>query len=217
MGLNNQSHFILRIITLFLGMLVAVTLMFNDENVPKYFAIIPSMYSILIFIFPKFTKYIFEYVGLFALNLSMFIRYLLTPFLISFYGFEKSAILIPTETSFNIAINLMLYELIIIFLLFQFTYKKIYKPQNTLKQNVEVSGNFWNCIIIIISIIIVFIYPEILSRYAFIFNANELKSKKLEIEIISFLPLIVQLGFLTLTMTLVNYFYKKYNTNENKI
>src|SRR5699024_3762741 len=149
--------------------------------------------------------------------LSMFIRYLLTPFLISFYGFEKSAILIPTETSFNIAINLMLYELIIIFLLFQFTYKKIYKPQNTLKQNVEVSGNFWNCIIIIISIIIVFIYPEILSRYAFIFNANELKSKKLEIEIISFLPLIVQLGFLTITMTLVNYFYKKYKTNENKI
>src|SRR5690625_2665409 len=157
----------------------------------------------------------FENIGLFALNVSMIIRYLISPLLISLNGIAYTKSMLPSQDSYNLAIFLMLYEVIIVFCVFQLTYRKFYKVDESVKNHIEGKQNIAGWLFVIFCFSLIFIYPDILSRYTFVFTAEELKSKTLEVDIASIIPLLFQLGMLVLTISLFNMFYKKYRANKN--
>src|SRR5699024_12134007 len=69
---------------------------------------------------------------------------------------------------------------------------------------------FTGWLFIALCLLLALIYPEILSRYTFVFTSEQLKSKDLGIDVASIIPLLFQLGILILTISLFNIIYKKY-------
>lgn len=214
-----RIHFnvILRILIFLIGITVTFTVINSSNTLPNSYYLVPLIYSVLIIIFPSITRYMFKNIGLLALNISMIIRYLLSPLLISFNGIEMIRGIYPIESSYNIGVNLILYELILVFIIFQLFYKKFYVTNNVRQANIYWRKNILGWVFILICLGIIMIYPELLGRYSFILTTSELKSKSLEIDIISFLPLLVQLGTLILTLTIINIIYKYYSSSERFI
>lgn len=217
MLLNKYSNVALRFILFFIGLLVSINVYFSSISLPRTLFLIPLVYSVLILSFSGFTKYMLQNIGLLALNVSMFLRYLISPLLISLEGLTYVNAIVPFEENYNLAINLMLYEMLIVFLVFQLFYKNFYSIKQDLKVNIKADRNYFGWVFIFFCLFLVILYPEILSRYTFVLGANELKSKEIDSNIISILPLIVQLGALVLTISLINVFFKKYNNKKSFI
>lgn len=211
---NKYLNLFVRISIFSVGLIVSLITLFSKEQLPNHLFLVPLIYSIFILILPNFTKPMFENIGLFALNISMLIRYLVSPLLISYEGITYSKSMIPSQESFYMATNLMLYEMIIIFIVFQLTHKKFYFVNCDIKGDIKAKINIVGWLFIIFCLSLAFIYPEIISRYTFIFTADELKSKTLETEVISTIPLLFQLAILVLTISLVNIIYKRYKKME---
>src|SRR5699024_4586070 len=93
---------------------------------------------------------------------------------------------------------------------FQFTYKRFYSINLGKEECIEGKKNIIGWLFIVLCFLLAFVYPEILSRYTFVFTAEELKSKALETDILSIIPLLFQLGVLILTISLFNLIYKRY-------
>lgn len=214
MIINKYTNLSIRLIIFFLGLITTVNLIFSSKEFPQSFYLIPLSYSILILIFPSFTKYIFRNIGLFTLNACMFIRYLLSPLLISFEGVYDPNSIVPFNNNYTIATYLMLYELVVIFFIFQLLYKKFYDNRKILTTNIKAEKNLMGWAFVVFCILIIVLYPEVLSRYSFIWLTDELKSKEIGIEIISSIPLLVQIGTLVLTISIVNQIYKRYSNNN---
>lgn len=210
----NSKYFnlIIRMLIFFSSLVASLSILFSDEKLPGNLFLLPIIYSALILFIPSFTKLMFENIGLFALNISMVIRYLISPFLISFQGVTHIRSIIPTVESYNLATNLMIYEVVIIFFVFQLLYKKFYTIEANSKDfiNEEKSKNITGWLFIALCLLLALVYPEILSRYTFVFTAEQLKSKDLGIDVASIIPLLFQLGILILTISLFNIIYKKY-------
>src|SRR5699024_9908771 len=61
---------------------------------------------------------------------------------------------------------------------------------------------------------LILLFPDLLSRYSFVLTANQLESKDLNIEILSVIPLLLQLGSLVLMISILNMLYKKFKTKK---
>lgn len=212
---KNYINVYLRLLIFFIGLYVTVSIVYSPLNLPNAFFLIPLTYSILILSFSNFTNYIFQNIGLLALNISMFLRYLVSPLLISFEGLSYTGSIVPFNESYNIAVNLMLYELIVIFLAFQLLHKRFYSKKINSNPSLTPETNYVGWIFVLFCLLLILIYPDILSRYSFILFADELKGKDIGIDVISSIPLFVQLGSLILTISLINVFYKK-NLKTNR-
>ncbi|MCJ0929717.1 oligosaccharide repeat unit polymerase [Virgibacillus halodenitrificans] len=214
---KNQLNIILRLFIFLTGIFVTFKVINSLNELPNTYFLIPLIYSILIVLFPSMTKYMFNYIGILALNIGMAIRYLISPLIISYSGIEMSRGIYPFVESYNIAINLMIYEMMAIFLIYQLLYKKFYNINYKRRKDLIGDNNVCGWLFIILCIGVIIIFPEVMSRYSFVLTAEELKSKELQANIISFVPLLIQLGTLVLTMSFINVIYKYYSKNNKFI
>lgn len=215
--MKNHFNIVLRIFIFILGIFISFNLIYSTQQVPRTLFLIPLIYSLLIMVFPSITKYMFSYLGLLALNITMLLRYLISPLLISINGIQVIGAMYPLEISYTTGINLMLYEIIVIFIVFQLLHKRFYNMDSINKIEITRKPNVTGWLFILFCIGIVIIYPEILGRYSFVLTTNELKSKDFGIDIISFLPLLFQLATLVLTISLINIVYIRYKSNPKFI
>ena len=188
----------------------------SKEEIPKNLVFLPMTFLILIILVPSFTKYIDKYIGIAIVNLTMFIRYLISPFLMTFYGTNMYRGQLLSLDTLEKSVYLMIFEMVVIFLCFAIFHKFFYTTveTETLTQKANTS-NFVNLLVLLFIFGIILLYPESLSRYAFVWSFGELKDKTVEgIEYSSILT-IVQLGHLMLLIIVINYLYLLYKKNKN--
>src|SRR5699024_10367632 len=136
---NKELNAFIRMTILFAGIFASIFIVFSYKTELKYLSVVPLLYAILIMVFPEFTRNMFDRIGLMALNICMFIRYIVSPFLISFYGANYAKSMLPSVESYNLGITLMLYEMVIVFIVFQLLHQKFYsenkKHPNDIQEN----------------------------------------------------------------------------------
>lgn len=194
------------------------TLLFTSNTTYNLLWLLPFGYFVSTLVYYRvFTKINYNYGVVFiAANIIIFIRYVLTPFSIVFssaysgLGFGPN----PSQTSMNLAIILMVFELISVYFITIFAilyYKK--KQQSISKMTIKVLNNK--------SIIIIFMaltLPIILAVSPDFLIPNTLSSIGENSENISNLPMsgfflliipVFRLGFLLVTLSFIKKIYDK--------
>ncbi len=209
---------IYRISALFLAIISIILILFSNKTIPSNLFLVPTMFAILIVIFPSFTSYIFKNIGITIINISMLIRYLISPMLMAIYGLDLNRGRPTMEHTQFLAVNLMVYEMIIMFIIFALFHKKFYK-ENLAKRERKITSNsnIFGWVFIALSLIILYLNPTILTRYSFVWLASELKSKDVEGVSVSFFLTIIQLSHLILTVSILNIIYRFYEKKPHFI
>lgn len=147
--------------------------------------ILPLLYGLLFFM-SKMRFAIFEYVGIFVLNIILFCRYVILPFYSSLTNLYFHSHATITDTSLNnSAIFLMAYEIICIFIVFQFfiiklnTRKSITKNALLIKTNKFPKENFhFYYFAVFIGVLSFLLFPGVRERVNF-FIIDEIGSSNL--------------------------------------
>lgn len=203
-----------RIIVLTLSFVSIISIMMSSEKLPQNLVVLPLVFVCLYFLLPMFSRYMFNNIGITIVNLTMLIRYTISPLLMSIYGVNVS---IGSSTSIDSqtkAIYLMLFEMVSIIVFFSLFSKKFYNNENKIEKNIA-KPNPIGWLFIILSILIAVVQPEVINRYTFIWSASELKTSDIEIGSIAFL--VVQLAQIILTISLLNFLYGIYEKKKNVI
>ncbi len=201
-----------RIITIVLSVISIIAVLLTKAYIPSNLVLIPLIFLCLFLIFPSFSRYIFKNIGITVINFTMLIRYAISPLLMSLYG---SNIHLGSSISMSIqskAINLMLYEMIMIFITFAIFYKRFYSNKKNFK-NIKSTSNLFGWIFVIITLLIVILIPNTVSNYSFIWSTKQLNNDVLT-NISGFVTL-VQLGQLVLTISILNVIYKLHSKKNN--
>ncbi|HCZ8192641.1 TPA: hypothetical protein O4F65_001294 [Staphylococcus aureus] len=206
---------IYRIITVFLSIISIIFSLLNHNDIPKNLVFLPLCFVLLFLIIPSFSKNIFKSIGITILNFSMLIRYSISPLLMSIYGVNLNSGLYLSEKVQSRAINLMIYEMILIFITFLIFQKRFYKSSQNQIKLIRPSKSSFSWLFVIVALVVILVFPEILSRYSFVWTATKLKSKEVEGISYSFLLIIVQLGHLVFTANLINLLYKYYTKKKS--
>lgn len=208
-----------RFITILVSIVSLIFILIYDKTnfSTNNLVLLPLCYLILFVLVPSFSKYIYKSIGITIINITMLIRYSIVPFLISIYGVNlNTGIYLSEKLQFK-AINLMLYEMILIFIVFIIFQKKFYGNSTNKMTKIKPSNNLFGWLFIIICVFVIILYPSILNRYSFVWTATLLKSKEVEGVSYSFLLLLVQLGHLVLTISIINTLYKFYLKKKSLI
>ncbi|WP_415363314.1 hypothetical protein L1F34_002338 [Mammaliicoccus lentus] len=205
-----------RVITIFVSIISVVFIIFSEKEIPNNIVFLPLCYLLFFILIPSFSKYILKNIGITVLNFSMLIRYSISPLLMSIYGVNLNTGVFLTESIQSKAINLMIYEMVLMFITFLLFQKKFYKSSTLKKlETIKASNPSFSWIFVVVTSIIILIFPEILNRYSFIWTTSQLKSKEVEGISYSFLLILVQLGHLVFTINIINLLYKYYTKNKS--
>lgn len=198
---------------LIVGLLsVALTIvLLLDPNLPKkleYFPLVTLTFGIAYILSKKINRNIKTNLGLLGLNVMLIIRYLITPSLMWIGGYEVTRGIMPSEGNFNLAVFLMILEIIVIFTVIEIFGNKFYKDDIVKNLKVKINKNFVGFTFLLVCLLIIIVFPSILNNYSFIFSSSIEKNDSSNLPFGSFLPLIVQFGLMFLTITLINLIYK---------
>lgn len=206
---------IYKVSIILIAIISMTVILFSNARIPSNLALLPSIFALLIMIVPSFTNYIFKNIGITIINLSMVIRYVISPVLMAIYGTNLNMGQMTMISTQFTAVNLMVYEMIIMFIVFALFHKKFYK--DTIEQNekkISSSNNIFGWLFIVFCAMILISNPVILSRYSFVWLSTELKSKNVEGVSISFFLTLIQLGHLVLTVNILNLIYRFYEKKQ---
>lgn len=210
-----KIDFLIKIVLFSLGMLTSALLVLSDSYIPYGLFLVPLTYSFLIIFFPSMTKYLFSHLGVTILNITMLLRYVISPLLNSIYGVSVQNGITPSQDSYTLAIYLIIFEMITVFILFSLFHKKFYI--NNVNRDLIKKTNITGWLYVIFCVFLIVIFPGLLDRYTFILTAETLESKELEIDVISMIPLFLQMGSMVIMVSLLNVFFKKYIKNHSGI
>ncbi|MEJ7279173.1 hypothetical protein, partial [Staphylococcus epidermidis] len=85
--------------------------MVTTQHIPNNLVLLPFVFVLLFVVFPSFSRYIFNNLGITIINFTMLLRYVVSPFLMALYG---SDIQMGSTVSIDIqskAVLLMVYEM----------------------------------------------------------------------------------------------------------
>ena len=133
----------------------------------------------------------------------------------SIYGVNVGIGMSTSLGSQTKAINLMLFEMIVIIVTFCLLYKRFYSSKIEFRK-MEAKPNLFGWAYVLLSFVVVLFNPEVLARYTFIWSASQLKSKDV-VDSVSLFFLIVQLGHVVATIGVLNWIYRFYEYNKNII
>lgn len=94
--------------------------MVTTQHIPNNLVLLPFVFVLLFVVFPSFSRYIFNNLGITIINFTMLLRYVVSPFLMALYG---SDIQMGSTVSIDIqskAVLLMVYEMIAMFLILRY-------------------------------------------------------------------------------------------------
>lgn len=204
-----------RITVLILSLISVVFILLSDVQLPNNLIALPLLFMCLYFMLPTFSRYMFNNIGITIVNITMLIRYVISPLLMSVYGVNVDIGIATSLSSQTKAINLMLFEMVLIIATFCILHKRFYSNKTNFRK-IEAKPNLFGWAFVLLGFVIVLFNPEVLARYTFIWSATQLKSKDV-IESVSIFFLIVQLAQIVTTIGLLNWIYKFYEYNKNII
>src|SRR5699024_9959309 len=212
----------LRVIVFIVSVIVTFLLV-GDPILPKgmeYFALVPFVFGVGYVLSKKTSLYMFRNIGLLMLNITLFIRYIITPFYMWLNGYSIGRSVTPSAGNYQVAILLMILEIIVIFITIEVFANRFYKENKKIvpKSKIKVNKNFIGLIFLLITLLVILIYPNLLERYSFILTATEYKGNmELNLPFGSLFPLMVSFSSMLLTITILNKFYKHYELKANSI
>lgn len=207
--------FFYRIIVLILSLISILSILLSDVQLPNNLIALPLLFMCLYFLLPMFSRYMFNNIGITIVNITMLIRYIISPLLMSIYGVNVDIGMSTSLGSQTKAINLMLFEMVVIIVTFCILHKRFYSNKTEFKE-ITAKPNLFGWAFVLFGFVIVLFNPEVLARYTFIWSASQLKSKDV-VESVSLFFLIVQLAQIVVTIGLLNWIYKFYEYNKNII
>lgn len=196
-----------RIIIIVLSIFSIIASLVSSSNIPNNLVLIPLIFLILFVVFPSFSRYMFNNLGITVINFTMLLRYVVSPLLMAIYG---SDIQIGSSVSMVIqgqAVNLMLYEMIVLFVIFAIFHKYFYSNKNEF-QNVKSRPNLFGWIFVLLALVLVALDPSSVGRYSFIWSASQLNNDALAN--VSLAALFVQLAQIVVTIGILNIIYRYY-------
>jgi len=207
---------IYRILVVILSFISIIFILLSDKKIPSNLPFLPIFFTILVLIIPSFTAYVFKNIGITIINLTMIIRYLISPILIATYGTNLNFGHLTMQSTQVIAVNLMIYEMIVMFIVFAIFHKKFYKvgDENDV-MSISSSNNIFGWLFVLLCVLILISNPAILTRYSFVWLSTDLKNKDVEGVSVSLFFLIIQLGHLVLTVNLLNLIYRFYERKKH--
>ena len=143
----------------------------------------------------------FNNLGITIVNLTMLLRYVISPLLISFYGSNIQIGTTVLRSIQNQAINLMLYEMIVLFIVFAVFHKYFYFEKSSFNK-INAKPNLFGWIFVLLAIGLAILQPSSIGRYSFIWSASELNNN--ELADVSLFALLVQLAQVVLTINILN-------------
>lgn len=204
-----------RITVVVLSLISIISILVSKLQLPQNLIALPFLFMCLYLLLPMFSKYMFINVGITIVNITMLIRYVISPLLMAMYGVNVN---LGTSTSIGsqtIAINLMLFEMLAVIITFSLLHKRFYTAESTFR-TIKAKPNLFGWAFVVFSMIILIFNPEILGRYTFIWSASQLKSKD-AVDAVSIYFLIIQLAHVVVTIGVLNWIYKLYERNKNII
>lgn len=201
-----------RIVVIALSIIGILATLISPAYIPNNLVLIPLIFLILFLIFPSFSRYMFNNLGITVVNFTMLLRYVVSPLLMAFYG---SNIQIGATVSISIqsrAVGLMIYEMIILFVIFAIFHKYFYTNKVEF-YNVKARPNLFGWIFFIVVILLVALDPSSIGRYSFIWSTSQLNNDTLAN--VGLVALFVQLAQIVLTVSILNIIYKFYERKPN--
>lgn len=202
-----------RLFVIVLSIIAILLDMISTKQIPNNLILIPFGFVFLFLIFPSFSKYMFNNIGITIINFTMLLRYVISPLLMALYGSD-----IQMGSTVNISIQskavlLMLYEMTAMFIIFALLHKYFYS--NDIKiRNVKSQSNIFGWIFMVISLLIIIKQPSVLGNYSFIWSASKLKTDTSS-EDVTLFALLIQLAQIVFTVSILNIihrFYEKKNS-----
>jgi len=167
----------------FFAFLSGLIVLYNRYNAApgyEHMALLPFSYGILYLIFPSMSRYIVSHIGMLIMNIIMLIRYVIMPLVIaisgSYGGFGQN----PDSNTVRLAIFIMLYEMLVVFIVVAVFAKSIYKDKKTKKydfSHVPLNSKIVILCLIAVAIGVIARYPEVLERYHFFVIRKEFKAR----------------------------------------
>lgn len=175
---NDTAFFLALFVTIFSIVVSGITFTYKDSAPEGYefMWLLPLIYGIL-FYCTNIRYALFKYLGISLLSVILFIRYLILPLFFSLTGLYFHSASFPTGNDVNLlAIFLMIYEMMCIFLVMHYFIKRLSELQ-TYKHDINTSNYdskyFIYIIVILIGIISLLLIPAIQLRTNFlIINDN---------------------------------------------
>lgn len=201
-----------RIVTIVLSLISIIMTLVTTAHIPSNLILIPLIYFCLFLIFPSFSRYMFNNLGITILNFTMLLRYIVSPLLMSIYGSNVqigSPVGLATQEQ---AVYLMLYEMILLFVVFGIFHKYFYFKQASFNY-VKARPNLFGWLFVLIVLALALRDPSSIGRYSFIWSASHLNNDALED--VSLVALLVQLAQVVITVGILNIIYKFYEKKPN--
>ncbi|RIL51283.1 hypothetical protein BUY76_06440, partial [Staphylococcus equorum] len=190
--------FFYRITVVALSIISIISILISKAQIPQNLIALPLLFICLFLLLPMFSKFMFTNIGITIVNVTMLIRYVISPFLMSIYGVNLNTGMSTSIVTQGRAVNLMLFEMAAVIITFCIFHKRFYSYTDNFK-SIESKPNLFGWIFVAFSILILLFNPEILGRYTFIWTASELKSKNV-VESVSVFFLFIQLAQIVFTI-----------------
>ncbi|MGN4240625.1 hypothetical protein [Staphylococcus equorum] len=205
--------FFYRITVVALSIISIISILISKAQIPQNLIALPLLFICLFLLLPMFSKFMFTNIGITIVNVTMLIRYVISPFLMSIYGVNLNTGMSTSIVTQGRAVNLMLFEMAAVIITFCIFHKRFYSYTDNFK-SIKSKPNLFGWIFVVFSILILLFNPEILGRYTFIWTASELKSKN-AVESVSVFFLFIQLAQIVFTIGLINWIYKFYEKRKS--
>ena len=189
--------------------------MVTTQHIPNNLVLLPFVFVLLFVVFPSFSRYIFNNLGITIINFTMLLRYVVSPFLMALYG---SDIQMGSTVSIDIqnkAVLLMVYEMIAMFLIFALLHKYFYSNNSKIR-NVKSQSNIFGWIFIAFALLIIINQPSVLGNYSFIWSASKLKTDTAN-ENVTLFAFLIQLAQIVFTVSILNIIHKYYEKKNSII
>ena len=190
----------------------------SDENTSLLLPLIPLLFGVLYLkLVPNYQKI---GAGLFFMNIILIIRYILFPVVYVMSNYNNNYLHYGSVETWSIL--LYIYELIAILITWRITTNFLQKRRKLIIDNsVGITkinfSNLLTIVLLLVSIYLILINPNTLSRYNFIINTNE----KLVVTDIETLEKgssrILEYTKILLTISLFTMFFNKYIKHNNKL
>lgn len=218
-----KKSYLINIVIFFISIIVSCVI-FRRTNIStgyeNYF-LVPFIFGVMILISPNINYINLKNIGSLILNCTMIIKYLFLP-LISCLGEYYSWLgVYPSISDINKSIFYTIYELIIICFLSNLLskyYSKINKKKKIITEIKPLRGIKIHILISILGLLTIFIFPQTVADYRFIFDISNLDiTVKVDFPLSGILKTIIIFGRYSAIIVVINYFYKRNKIKESYI
>lgn len=213
------SNYPVRIIVFLISIITSFYIAYNTDY-PGYenLFLLPLIYGCL-FVF-LIAPVLFKSTNIFLIVISIytFTRYVIIPFLIVYTGlYGGRSPVPPLPTSYSLALNLMIYEIIAVSIVLFFAFKNVKRNIGTENEVKLPKTIFFYIVFVFLSLVMLVISPGAINSFAFLMPSETTGgiATGSTLQNITFYSLLTTKYLIFLI--LMSFFYKKYQATDNNI